>query len=248
MNQIDASPTGTETNHLKEGLAVFKSDQKHLRHPLPAVWGFPRERAVLIFSISLICLCLASAAFGEKSGFLPLLSGLLFAVLLFAGYFSGRMPEGRAIRIQLALWKETRYVAVLSQLLKMEIERHRSVEELWLDYQFVVKKLGFSQVRLLLTNGPHVWESEGYDQAAAQLKKACHELPDGSVIEFAGDPRILPEHLFKLRADLSAQLWRRAIRRWSALDKVLSQSMPAARASDFSSERKFDRCYTTAER
>jgi hypothetical protein len=183
---------------------------------------------------------------------LPLFSGLLFLVLVISGHVSGFTKDWFAIGGQLgqslALRKETRYALILSQWLEMEVERHHSVDELWQDYQFVVKKLGFSMVRLALPDGAHTWRAEGFDERTGELQRVCHELSDGSVIEFAADQRVLPEQLFNLLADLAAETWHKAALRWRVLNKTPFQFMSAATLPAFSSQRKFIRFYTPVGR
>jgi len=171
---------------------------------------------------------------------------------LIAGHVSGFTKDWSAIGSQLgkslALRKETRYALILSQWLEMEVERHRSVDELWQDYQFVVKKLGFSRVRLMLSDGAYTWQAEGFNEKGADLQQFCHELSDGSVIEFAADQKVLPEPLFKLLADLAAETWHKAALRWLILNKTPLHFMSAAILPGFPSQRKFIRFYTPVGR
>ena len=153
------------------GLPVFRPDQKHIHHYLITL-GFSRERTVLIlYLVSFLCLFLAFGVFWWQGRLLPLFSGLLFLVLVISGHVSGFTKDWFAIGGQLgkslALRKETRYALILSQWLEMEVERHRSVDELWQDYQFVIKKLGFSRVRLVLSDGAHTWQAEGFNEKGA---------------------------------------------------------------------------------
>ena len=234
------------------GLPVFRPDQKHIHHYLITL-GFSRERTVLIlYMVSFICLSLAFGVFWSQGRLLPLFSGLLFLVLIIAAHVSGFTKDWSAIGSQLgkslALRKETRYALILSQWLEMEVERYHSVDELWQDYQFVVKKLGFSRVRLVLPDGANTWQAEGFDEKATDLQQVCHELSDGSVIEFAADQRVLPEPLFKLLADLGAETWHKAALRWRVLNKTPLHFISEANVPGFPSQRKFIRFYTPVGR
>jgi len=234
------------------GLPVFRPDQKHIHHYLITL-GFSRERTVLIlYTVSFLCLFLAFGVFWLQGRLLPLFSGLLFLVLVISGHVSGFTKDWFAIGGQLgkslALRKETRYALILSQWLEMEVERHHSVEELWQDYQFVVKKLGFSRVRLVLPDSAHTWQAEGFDERVGGIQHIRHEISEDSAIEFAADQRVLPEHLFKLLADLAAETWHKAALRWRVLNKTPLHFMSPETLPGFPSHRKFIRFYTPVGR
>lgn len=230
------------------GLPLFRPDRKHIHHHLIAL-GFTRERAVLVLhAISLLCLFLAFGVFWWQGRLLPLFSGLLFLVLVTAGHVSGFTRDWPAIKSQLSLRKQTRYALALSRWLEMEAEQHRSMDELWQDYQFVAKKLGFPQVRLLLPNGASIWQAEDFNGNGAGLQQVCHEMRDGSTIEFMADPQVLPAPLLKPIADLAAEMWHKAILRWCALNNTPVPFMTAATLPGFPSPREFIPFPTSAGR
>ena len=150
------------------GLPIFRPDQKHIHHHLITL-GISRERTLLnLYTVSLLCLFLAFAVFYMQGRMLPLYAGLLFLVLLIAGRLSGFTKNWLAISSQLgkslALRKETQYALTLNQWLVLEIERHNSVDELWRDYQFVVKKLRFAKVKIVLPDGSmNIWRADEFN-------------------------------------------------------------------------------------
>jgi hypothetical protein len=90
---------------------------------------------------------------------------------------------------------------------------------MWEDYQFVVRKLGFSRLKLSLPGGvTHVWEAEGFNPQAGALLQAAHEISDGTVVELTADSRVMPEVLFTLLGDLAAETWYKAAQRCRALE------------------------------
>ncbi len=111
---------------------------------------------------------------------LPLYTGMLFLVLLIAGHLSGFTRNWFEISSQLgkslALRKETRYALTLNRWLVLEIEKHNSVEELWQDYQFVVKKLCFNKVIVRLPAGSvKRWSSDESAAPGNGFHHAIHE-------------------------------------------------------------------------
>ncbi|MCE0497060.1 MAG: undecaprenyl/decaprenyl-phosphate alpha-N-acetylglucosaminyl 1-phosphate transferase [Methylacidiphilales bacterium] len=232
------------------GLPVFRPDRKHIHHHLITV-GFSRERAVLsLYTVSLVCLVLALSVFYWQGRLLPLFTGLLFLVLIVSGHLSGYTRNwftiGSRLGKSLALRKETRYALTLSRWLEMEVERQGSVEELWRDYQFVVCKLGFSRVKLVLPDGIKIWESEDFQERAAEMRHGSHELNHGTVIEFDADKTVMSEMLFDLLSDLASETWYKAASRWWMINKTPVEFLSKAPIPGSSPQKKFVRLYAPA--
>lgn len=201
-----------------KGLPLFRPDRKHIHHRL-IDFGFSRGRTVLIlYVISFLSLFLAFGAFWSQGRSLPLLLGFLFLVLSVAAHYFGFLkdwlalasPAGRSLRFR----KETRYALTLSQWLEMEAERRGCVFELWQDYQFVVRKLGFSEVKLALPDGVNVWRAVGPETGSRQLHRTRQTLGGNSTIDFAAHEGVLPQALFELLSELAAEAWQKAALRW----------------------------------
>jgi UDP-GlcNAc:undecaprenyl-phosphate GlcNAc-1-phosphate transferase len=224
------------------GLSVFRPDQKHIHHQLLKL-GFSRQRTVLIlYTISLLCLFLAFEVFWQQGRLLPLLAGLLFLIFAMAGHICGFTKEWSSLVVQLgnswSVRKETRYALALRRCLELEAERYHSVSELWEDYQFLTRKLGFARVRLIRTGDGIDWQAEGLDDRASGMQYIVHQIHDGSAIEFAADPAALLEPLFNLLADLAAETWDKALRRWQVLNHPPARFRPENPPSGLPSPRK----------
>jgi UDP-GlcNAc:undecaprenyl-phosphate GlcNAc-1-phosphate transferase len=221
------------------GLPVFRPDQKHIHHQLLKL-GFSRERAVLIlYTVSSLCLFLAFEVFWQQGRLLPLLSGMLFLILIVAGHVCGFTRDWSSLMIQLGdSWtvrKETRYALTMRRWLEMEAERDRTESELWDDYQFITRKLGFARARILKAGDDH-WRA-GLDDRVMGMQYVCHEIHDGSLIEFCAEVRILRDPMFKLLADLAAETWDKSISRWRTLNPAPAGSLPAAPISGLSAAK-----------
>jgi len=224
------------------GLPVFRPDQKHIHHHLITL-GISRERTLLnLYTVCLLCLFLAFGVFYLQGRMLPLYTGLLFLVLLVAGHMSGYTKNWFAISSQLgkslALRKETQYAMTLNRWLVMEVERHGSVDELWEDYQFVIRKLGFSRVKITLPNGTtNLWQAEDFEAESADFHHAAHEISDGTLIEVAANKMLMSEILFNLLGDLTAETWYKIALRWRLLNKtplrfpMLANELPSRKES-----------------
>ena len=206
------------------GLPLFRPDQKHIHHRMITL-GISREGTLLnLYTVSLLCLFLAFGIFSGQGRMLPLYTGLLFLLLLIAGHLSGFTKNWFEISSQLgkslALRKETQYALTLNRWLVLEIERHNSTDELWQDYQFVVKKLRFTKVKVLLPDGSmNTWHSSEFNEQTSGLHRATHEISDGTVIEFYAKKTVMSDNLFHLLGDLAAETWYKAASRWKALNK-----------------------------
>jgi UDP-GlcNAc:undecaprenyl-phosphate/decaprenyl-phosphate GlcNAc-1-phosphate transferase len=207
------------------GLPLFRPDRKHIHHHLITL-GISREGTLLnLYTVSLMCLFLAFGIFYLQGRMLPLYTGLLFLVLLIAGHLSGFTKNWFEISSQLgkslALRKETRYALTLNRWLVLEIERHDSTDQFWRDYQFVIKKLRFTQVTVHLPDGSkNTWRSrEIDDDSAADFHHALHEISNGTVIELYAPKTAMSDNLFNLLGDLAAETWYKTTTRWKALHK-----------------------------
>jgi UDP-GlcNAc:undecaprenyl-phosphate GlcNAc-1-phosphate transferase len=203
------------------GLPVFRPDQKHIHHHLITL-GISRERTLLnLYTVSLLCLVLALCVFCLQGRMLPLYTGLLFLVLLVAGHMSGFTRNwfkvGSQLGQSLRLRKETRYALTLDRWFTMEAERCGRLEDMWEDYQFLVRKLGFSRLKLTLPDRSfRVWQAEGFDPQAVPHLQAEHEMSDGTVVELFAASQGMPEVLFMLFGDLAAESWYKAKQRCQA--------------------------------
>jgi len=203
-----------------KGLPIFRPDRKHIHHRLLQL-GLSRRRAVLaLYSISLLCLALALGAFWLQGRLLPLFLGSLLLVLVMAGRTFGFGKDWRMIGTSLALRGEIRYALTLSQWLQMEAERCDSVKDLWEDYQFIVRKLGFAEVELKLSDGVNRWLAEAGDELEEPFARLRHEIPGGGSIELSARSEILPEKLFEVLGELAAEAWQKAALRWQELNEV----------------------------
>jgi len=206
------------------GLPIFRPDQKHIHHHLITL-GISRERTLLnLYTVSLLCLFLAFGVFYLQGRMLPLYSGLLFLVLLVAGHLSGFTRNWFAISSQLgkslALRKETQYALTLNRWLLLEVERHNSVEELWQDYQFVIKKLRFASIRVLLPDGSmRIWCANEFDGRIIDYHHATHQISNGTIIDLSTEKSAMSELLFNLLGDLAAETWYKIASRWKMLRK-----------------------------
>jgi UDP-GlcNAc:undecaprenyl-phosphate/decaprenyl-phosphate GlcNAc-1-phosphate transferase len=214
------------------GLPIFRPDQKHIHHHLITL-GISRERTLLnLYTVCLLCLFLAFSVFSLQGRLLPLYTGLLFLVLLIAGHLSGFTKNWFRISSQLGkllnLRRETRYALALDRWLMLEAERSGSVLELWEDFRFVVRKLGFSGVKLTLPDGTiQGWRAGESDRNADDFHQAAHEISDGTIIQLEADKETMPETRFHLLGDLASETWYKAAARLRSTQEASTRNATA---------------------
>jgi len=215
------------------GLPIFRPDQKHIHHHLLTL-GISRERTLLnLYTVSLLCLFLALCVFCVQGRLLPLYTGLLFLVLLIAGHLSGFTKNWYRMTSQLGqsfrLRKETHYALTLDRWFALEACRRESLDDLWEDFRFVARKLGFSQMLLTLPNGvAHSWRAENFDPREDGQYQAVHEMSDGTVIELGANKAVMSEVLFELLGDLAAETWYKAASGFRARARKTSEAVARA--------------------
>jgi len=95
---------------------------------------------------------------------IPVLAGLAALVLVIgAGQLSFSrewFAIGRVLGNSLEIRQEIQYALALTRWLALEGARCSSMDELWSDLVFVVRKIGFCGVRLRLQDGERIWERD----------------------------------------------------------------------------------------
>jgi UDP-GlcNAc:undecaprenyl-phosphate GlcNAc-1-phosphate transferase len=235
-----------------KGLPLFRPDRKHIHHRL-IDFGLSRQRTVLVlYAVSCFCLFLAFAVFWLHGNMLQLLLGSLFLVFVAAGRSFGFIKNwfGLVARLtrSLRLREETRYALTLSRWLEMEAERRDSVYELWEDYQFVVKKLGFSEVKVTLCDGANTWRAIGAEAGnrTEGLQRTRYEIPGGAAIDFTAEPAVMSDNLFELLAELAAETWHKASAQWQRRNNAPLRFASVASPDTAFFKRRLTRLYAPA--
>jgi len=162
------------------GLSVFRPDCRHLHHHLRRI-GFSSRKIVLSFyGVTLVFLALGFASIWLRGEWLPGLVGIGALVLIVCAdslsFSCDWFNVGHVLGNSLEMRKEIKYALVLMRWLQMEGARSASLDELWADFVFSAKKLGFCSAKLTLPDGQHVWVDLN---RRLPTRSARHELQGG---------------------------------------------------------------------
>jgi UDP-GlcNAc:undecaprenyl-phosphate GlcNAc-1-phosphate transferase len=216
-----------------KGLPIFRPDRSHLHHRLQGL-GLSRTRTVMIlYGFSLVCLLMAFGVFWSQGRWVPILFGFLcLTLILSAGSFNfsrSWFSVGRVLENSLELRKQTYYALALARWLELEAERAETVEALWADFAFAVRKLGFGYVTLQATDWELAWRAEKFTAADWHSQ---HELNlDGGVtLEFGGAASVMSKRVFEHLSELAAESWFKAASRWCIIsDRPFRPATPGSR-------------------
>lgn len=202
-----------------KGLPIFRPDRSHLHHKLQEI-GLSRTRTVLIlYGLSSVFLLMGFGVFWSQGRWVPILFGFMCLTLLLSArsfnFSRDWFAVGRVLENSAELRKETYYALALARWLEMEAERSGAVEDLWEDFVFLARKLGFTRVTLTLEDGERRWQSPEHSDGQNRLSRT-HELGAERVmlLEFTVSADDMSEPLFDHLCELTAEAWLKSANRW----------------------------------
>ena len=205
-----------------KGLPLFRPDREHIHHRLLRAGLSHRNTVLILYSVSLFALLGGLLAFADQGRYLPMFLGFSFVIILFA--LRGQKLNANSLRSYLdesvGSRQDNRNALVLKDWFIAEVERAGSGEDVWSDFQFVLKKMGIS--RAVLTIGEEQREFSVFGSAAneAALRSETHslrgEIP--SILVLAAEKDNFTESQFALLADIAAETWSKASARWAEIN------------------------------
>lgn len=206
-----------------KGLPLFRPDRGHIHHRLIGSGLSRRNTVLVLYGISLFALVGGLLAFAERGRYLPIFLGFAFVVILFA--LRGQKISAASLRVVLAdslqSRQDTRNALYLKNWLVVEAERADTAKNLWSDFRFVLKKMGFCRAELKMgdelrsfyvPNTPH----EDLEALWQETHTTGGELP--IELTLYGEKDNFSEAQFALIADLAAEAWANARSKWKAIN------------------------------
>ncbi|NBB77887.1 MAG: hypothetical protein GVY36_00310 [Verrucomicrobia bacterium] len=204
-----------------KGLPLFRPDREHIHHRLIRS-GFSRQRTVLLlYAVSLVALIGGLLAFAYEGRYLPIFFGFAFVVILFTlrgqritpGLVKNRMVESLQMR------QDARNALYLRDWLIVEVERMSSGKNLWADYRFVLKKMGFCRAELSIEGDQRSFFVTDTPHAKVDLLwQETHEIGEHTKLTLYADKDNFTEKQFDLISDVAAEAWTKAVQRWKEVN------------------------------
>ena len=180
--------------------------------------GFSRQRTVLVlYAVSLFALMGGLLAFAYQGRYLPIFLGFAFVVILFTlrgqritpGLVKNRMVESLQMR------QDARNALYLRDWLIVEVERMDSGKNLWADYRFILKKMGFCRAELSIEGDQRSFFVTDTPHAKVDLLwQETHEIGENTRLTLYADKDNFTEKQFELLSDVAAEAWTKAAQRW----------------------------------
>jgi UDP-GlcNAc:undecaprenyl-phosphate GlcNAc-1-phosphate transferase len=209
-----------------QGLPLFRPDKEHIHHQLMRKGLSHKNTVLILYGLSLMALFGGILIFSNQGRYFPIFVGFAMVIVIFALRFYG---NSAVYLKQLFLdsinnRSETQNAIKLSKWLVGEVDRIRQAEHLWNDYQWVLKKLGYSKVILSINGEEKIYEYSELSQDLEEFHSSdrmilCKENSD-SFIQFWGEKSRFSERRFDLNCDIAFESWVLAARRWKELNEV----------------------------
>ncbi len=211
------------TRRAIQGLPLFRPDRGHIHHRLIRTGLSGRSAVLVLYAISLFALVGGLLAFADRGRHFPIFLGFAFMVLLFA--LRGQKISTASLRVLLAdslqSRQDTRNALYLKNWLMVEAERADSVINLWSDFRFVLKKMGFCRAELQI--GAETRDFYVPHTAHEQLDllwQVTHDTAGQAPVALTlyAEKENFSESQFALAADIAAEAWSGACSKWKALN------------------------------
>jgi UDP-GlcNAc:undecaprenyl-phosphate GlcNAc-1-phosphate transferase len=209
-----------------QGLPLFRPDKEHIHHQLMRKGLSHKNTVLILYGLSLMALFGGILIFSNQGRYFPIFVGFAMVIVIFALRFYGNSAVNlkQLFLDSINNRSETQNAIKLSKWLVGEVERIRQAEHLWNDYQWVLKKLGYSKVILSINGEEKIYEYSELSQDLEEFHSSdrmilCKENSD-SFIQFWGEKSRFSERRFDLNCDIAFESWVLAARRWKELNQV----------------------------
>jgi UDP-GlcNAc:undecaprenyl-phosphate GlcNAc-1-phosphate transferase len=205
-----------------KGLPLFRPDSRHIHHRIQNA-GFSRRGSVLLlYSISLFALICGLLVFVDRGRHLGLFMGFAFVVILIT--LRGQKITATSIQMLLSeslqARQETRNALYLKDWFVVEAERADTGAHLWLDYHFILKKMGFCRVEMQFNKVTRSFYVPRTGYLSLDLLHCYQHVfknyKDGTLTLYA-EKEFLSERQFDLMCDIAVEAWMKASDKWSQI-------------------------------
>jgi UDP-GlcNAc:undecaprenyl-phosphate GlcNAc-1-phosphate transferase len=229
-----------------QGLPIFRPDRRHIHHRLLETGVSQRKVVLGIYGFTAVFLLMGFMAFASKGLWIPNLVGLgALMILLLAGQLNFTrewFAVGRVLGNSLQVRQEIQYALAITNWLMLEGARCPRLDSLWDSLVFAARKLGFNYIRLTLQDGERIWQDAGaradipcYRAAVlsgeygglelgarirAETPPTTPEAAAPDLVIETDDQGLSDQRAFNIIADLLAEGWVKAARRWCQASRL----------------------------
>ena len=207
-----------------QGLPLFRPDKAHIHHQLMRKGLSHKNTVLVLYGISLIALFGGILIFSNQGRYFPIFLGFAMVIVIFAIRFYGNSATSvkQLFFESFNTRSETQNAIKLSKWLVGEVDRIRKAEDLWNDYMWVLRKLGFSKVIISSAGEERIYEyphkelEDAYISGRMSLDKQNRD----NYIQFWGEKKRFSKRRFDLNCDIAFESWVLATRRWKELNQA----------------------------
>ena len=206
-----------------QGLPLFRPDKAHIHHQLMRKGLSHKNTVLVLYGISLIALFGGILIFSNQGRYFPIFLGFAMVIVIFAIRFYGNSASNfkQLFFESFNTRSETQNAIKLSKWLVGEVERIRDAENLWKDYSWVLRKLGFTKVVISSSGEERVYEYQDVELIDVYISDRIplNKQVGDNYIKFWGDKKRFTERRFSLNCDIAYELWILVTRRWKELNQ-----------------------------
>lgn len=205
-----------------KGLPIFRPDRQHIHHHLLDIGYSPRKTVLALYFVTLVFLSFGVIVFWSKGRWAPVLFGIgCLGCIISARSFSFSrewFAVGRVLGNSLEMRESIHYAIGMAKWFEMEADHCDGVENLWLDFQFILLKLNFVRAKLTLPDGHSEWKRTEAQSPLVAQSWSRHEFFIGEVsfMELAIESDTLSPNLCYHLSEIVAEAWQKSVARWCA--------------------------------
>ena len=205
-----------------QGLPLFRPDKDHIHHQLMRKGLSHKNTVLVLYGISLVALFGGILIFSDQGRYFPIFVGFAMVIVIFAVRAYGNTASSfkQLLFESFNTRSETQNAIKLSKWLVVEVERIRQAKDLWNDYIWVLKKLGFSKVIISYGGEEKEYKYNNLEIGDFFISDciSIDKEAKGNNIQFWGDKERFSQRRFDLNCDIAFETWVLATRRWKELN------------------------------
>jgi UDP-GlcNAc:undecaprenyl-phosphate GlcNAc-1-phosphate transferase len=228
-----------------KGLPLFRPDRGHIHHRLIAS-GLSRHQTVFVlYGVSLLALLAGLLAFAAQGRYLPIFLGFAFVLVLIAlrGQNLSFQQVGQRLADSFESRQDTKNALYLKNWIVAEVDRADSGAHLWVDFHFVLRKIGFCRAELRVDEDERSYylPHSNYDDLSLLFREEFSA--NGFKLTVYAEKDYFSDRQFGLVADIAFEAWSQVAARWKEVNGQAFSFSAKAKEPDSYRMQKARRLY-----